>query len=196
MPNNCAVYGCYDTKKKKFNQDIRFFRLPRDEFLRDAWIQARRRSDKINPDHAVICSVYFCKEDIADDMKSRLLGIERPKNQRILKRDAVPSLSLPKDTCSAEASRRSMNYERREMKKKIVQDLISVGEEELHDCDRPTTSNGRDNLVMPSEEVQTALDIQEPEMVTKEQFLQVKMEMQEEILELRRRQLQETREQT
>ena len=99
MPSNCAIYGCYNTKKKvkKLNQTIRFFRFPRDEILRDAWIQACRRTDNINPDHAGICSVYFCKEDIADDIKSRLLGIERPKNQRILKKDAVPSLSLPKD---------------------------------------------------------------------------------------------------
>ena len=45
---------------------------------------------------------------------------------------------------------------------------------------------------MPSEEMQTTLDIQEPEMVTKEEFLKVKMEMQEEILQLKR-QLQEAR---
>ena len=98
MPSNCAIYGCFNTKKKvkRLNQNIRFFRFPRDEILQHAWIQACRRSDKINTDHAVICSVHFCKEDIADDMKSRLLGIERPKNHRILKKDAVPSLSLPK----------------------------------------------------------------------------------------------------
>ncbi|XP_064106789.1 uncharacterized protein LOC135215767 [Macrobrachium nipponense] len=173
VTNTSDHTGSEDIKKKPVIQ----ISFPRDEFLRDAWIQASRRSDKINSDHAVIYSVHFCKEDIAEDMKSRLLGIERPKNQRILKKDAVPSLSLPKDTCSAEPSRRSMNYERREMKK-TIQRLISVGEEELHNCDRPTTSKGRDNPVIPSEEVQTALDIQTPEMVTKEQFLKVKMDMQ------------------
>ena len=95
-------------------------------------------------------------------------------------------------SCSAEPSRRSMSYERREMKK-IVQELIGVDDEESHCNHRPTTSNGNANTVLQNEEMQTALDAQEPEMFTKEQFMKVKMVMQEEILELKR-QLQEARE--
>ena len=60
-----------------------------------------------------------------------------------------------------------MNYERREMKK-VVQELICVDDEGSHNCYRPTTSNGSNNAVMPSEEMQTTINIQEPEMVTKE----------------------------
>ena len=98
MPNNCSVFGCFNTKRKtkSLGLDIGFFRFPRNESLRDSWIQACRRKDKVNMDFAVICSVHFRQDDIADDMKSRLLGIPRPKNQRILKKNAVPSLFLPK----------------------------------------------------------------------------------------------------
>ena len=98
MPNNCAVYGCFNTKRKakSLGLEIRFFRFPKNESIRDAWVQACRRADKINTDTAIICSVHFSKDDVADDMKSRLLGIDRPRNQRILKKNAVPSLFLAK----------------------------------------------------------------------------------------------------
>ncbi|KAK4328075.1 hypothetical protein Pmani_001548 [Petrolisthes manimaculis] len=38
-------------------------------------------------------------DDHIDDMKSRLLGIASPKNKRLLKEDAVPSLHLHKQIC-------------------------------------------------------------------------------------------------
>ena len=98
MPSNCTVFGCFNTRMKVNTQglDIRFFRFPRENDVRDAWIQACRRSDQINPNNARVCSVHFAKDDITDDMKSRLLSIQTPKNQRILKIDAVPSLFMPK----------------------------------------------------------------------------------------------------
>ena len=54
-----------------------------------------RRSDKINTKNAVVCSEHFTNEDYIDDMKSRLLGIESPRNKRLLKNEGVPSLHLP-----------------------------------------------------------------------------------------------------
>lgn len=95
MPNNCAVYGCLNRKAKTIGSGIRYFRFPRKEELRNKWAHLCGRADNINADNAVICSVHFHDSDYKDDMKSRLLGIESPKGQRVLKDGALPSLALP-----------------------------------------------------------------------------------------------------
>ena len=90
MPSVCAAYGCNNNKDKTKGSGIRYFGSPKDVL----WLNLCRRADNINVKNAVVCSVHFTKDDYNDDMKSRLLGIESPKNKRLLKKDAVPSLSL------------------------------------------------------------------------------------------------------
>lgn len=94
MPTVCAVYGCSNSKVKTAGTDVKYFRFPRNTQYRDAWLNLCRRADSINTKNAIICSVHFTKDDYIDDMKSRLLGIESPRNKRFLKEDAVPSLYL------------------------------------------------------------------------------------------------------
>lgn len=96
MSSVWAVDGCLNTKVKTTGTDIRYLGFPRNAHVRDVWINLCRRADPINPKHAIICSVHFTKDDNIDDMKSRLLGIASPKNKRLLKKDAVPSLHLHK----------------------------------------------------------------------------------------------------
>ncbi|XP_045139372.1 THAP domain-containing protein 3-like [Portunus trituberculatus] len=103
MPSQCAVFGCSNEKTIVGEKNIRYFRFPRDEKLRKVWINVCRRSDKINSKNAVVCSEHFTSEDYIDDMKSRLLGIESPRNKRLLKNEAVPSL-LPNGTSTKEIS--------------------------------------------------------------------------------------------
>ena len=73
MPNNCSVFGYSNTRRKTKDLGVKYFRFPKEKSLRDKWINACRRSDPINPQHAVICSIHFDSCDIADDMKARLL---------------------------------------------------------------------------------------------------------------------------
>ena len=94
MPNSCAVYGCSNTKVKTAGKGISYFGFPKDAHFRDVWVNLCRRADRINSKNAVICSLHFTKDAYKDDMKSRLLGIDSPKNKRSLKEDAVPSLHL------------------------------------------------------------------------------------------------------
>ena len=75
---------------------LRFFGFPKDDEFRKRWITACRRADKISPNNATICSIHFTAEDYIDDMKARLLGIESPRNKRLLKKHAVPSMNLYK----------------------------------------------------------------------------------------------------
>ena len=95
MPSNCSVFGCHNTRTQTAGSDIRYFRFPRAKELRQRWIHSCCRTDSINADNAVVCSVHFADTDYKDDMKSRLLGIDTPKRQRTLKDDAVPSLFMP-----------------------------------------------------------------------------------------------------
>ena len=93
MPSNCSIYGCNNTQKN-CSTEVQFFRFPKDELVAKQWVNCCRRQDTINTKNALICSVHFTKDDYNEHLKYKLLGIEKPKNQRALKRDAIPSLSL------------------------------------------------------------------------------------------------------
>lgn len=95
MPDNCSVYGCNNRFSNKNGSNIKFHRFPKEKQYRDQWVHACGREDRINSDNALICSIHFKAQDYKDDLKSRLLGIETPKNRRLLKKDAVPCLFLP-----------------------------------------------------------------------------------------------------
>ncbi|XP_068206993.1 hepatoma-derived growth factor-related protein 2-like isoform X6 [Palaemon carinicauda] len=95
MPSVCAVFGCHNNSKKTTHLGVRYFSFPKDEETKKKWMHACKRADNVNWKRALICSVHFKADDYADSMKYRLLGIEKPKNQRALKEEAVPSLLLP-----------------------------------------------------------------------------------------------------
>ena len=92
MPNNCSVYGCYNRKRNTKDHGISYFTFPKDEEARKKWVYSCHRSDKINTNNAVICSAHFADEHFEDDLKARILNIQR----RILKKDAVPTIGLYK----------------------------------------------------------------------------------------------------
>ena len=92
MSNNCAVYGCNNNKKKACDQQISYFKFPKNNDIKAKWIHSCYRSDNINTKHAVICSIHFRDEDYEDDLKARVLNIPRKK----LKANAVPSIGLYK----------------------------------------------------------------------------------------------------
>ena len=94
MPSVCAVFGCSNAKEKTKGSEIRYFRFPKEEHYRKIWLNLCRRADAVNPHYAIICSIHFIQDDFIDDMQSRLLGIESPRNKRLLKKEAVPSLHL------------------------------------------------------------------------------------------------------
>ena len=94
MPCVYAVHACFNTKVKTAGTGIRYFGFPKNAHNRDVWVNLCRRADSSNPKNAVICSVHFTKDDYIDDLKSCLHGIENPKNKRLLREDAVPSLHL------------------------------------------------------------------------------------------------------
>ena len=95
MPNSCAVRCCHNTKKRT-KGCIRFFRFPRDEKLRKRWILLCDRDSNFNASNAMVCSIHFLPSDYNHSLlnKHRLLGKELPRNIRILKEDAVPSINL------------------------------------------------------------------------------------------------------
>ena len=99
MPTQCAVFGCGNKQGKVGSTNLRYFRFPRDEKLRQVWVNVCRRSDSFSANKAVVCSKHFTSNDYIDDMKSRLLGVKSPRNKRLLKEGAAPSLFLPNGKC-------------------------------------------------------------------------------------------------
>lgn len=69
------------------------FRFPRDETQTRVWADVFRRSDSVGAKN-VVCSKNFSSDNDIDGMKSRLLGVKSPRNTRLLKLVAVPSLIL------------------------------------------------------------------------------------------------------
>ncbi|XP_066944569.1 THAP domain-containing protein 1-like [Macrobrachium rosenbergii] len=135
MSSNCAVYGCFNNSRNR--SDVRFFRFPRDDEFRKKWINACRRDDKVNTNNALVCSAHFTAEDYIDDMKSRLLGIESPRNKRLLKAHVVPSLNLYTQDCglTKNSEDRFKRAEKRGMKR-TVEDLLE--DESVASVDRPS----------------------------------------------------------
>ena len=101
MPSVCAVYGCFNTKVKTAGTSIRDFGFPKNAHNRDVWVNLCRRADSINPKNAVICSVHFTRDDYIEDMKSRLLGIESPRNNMLADGSDQYFMTLVWRTCRA-----------------------------------------------------------------------------------------------
>ena len=72
MPNNCAVYGYNNNKKKAYDQQISYFKFPKYNDTKAKWIHSCYRSDYFNTKHAVIYFILFRDEDYEDDLKAFL----------------------------------------------------------------------------------------------------------------------------
>ena len=72
-------------------EGIRYHRFPTDPVLRDQWLKATLRKDKVNPLTAWICSNHFVDDDYEQDRMGELLGLKR---HRRLKKDSVPTQNL------------------------------------------------------------------------------------------------------
>ena len=57
MPKCCAVHGCNTNQTNK--GDIALHRFPKNEEVKQQWIQLCKRADRINTEYAVVCSLHF-----------------------------------------------------------------------------------------------------------------------------------------
>ena len=57
MPKCCAVHGCNTNQTNK--GDIALHRFPKNEEVKQQWIQLCKRADKINTKYAAVCSFAF-----------------------------------------------------------------------------------------------------------------------------------------
>ncbi|GFQ95670.1 THAP domain-containing protein 2 [Trichonephila clavata] len=101
MPSKCFVSGCrsnYCSEPK-----VRVFSFPRDEILKNQWLQAIQREDKRQPSKASkICALHFKAEDIITEASGfnsktqEFITVALQKHR--LKPDAVPSIfnNLPR----------------------------------------------------------------------------------------------------
>ncbi|XP_068232034.1 THAP domain-containing protein 6-like [Palaemon carinicauda] len=119
---------------------IRYFTFPKEENTKEKWMHACKRADDVNWKGALICSVHFKAEDYADDMKYRLLGIEKPKNQRALKEEAIPSLFLPNGKCVSEKEEERCARAKKRGLKRTAQEMLCEIENSHSDFPGPEVS--------------------------------------------------------
>ncbi|KAF6211603.1 hypothetical protein GE061_012116 [Apolygus lucorum] len=108
----CAIYGCTNHNQ---NSTVKFYTFPKDKALCQKWKHLCYREDHINVRTATICSVHFSSDSFDTPLKYKLLNY-RPKNLRDLKKDAIPSLHLPRPQRKECKSSRENRMERKEQR--------------------------------------------------------------------------------
>lgn len=130
MPN-CAVFGCNKRNQNTKGTNVKFYKFPKVDDLARQWLNACRRSDRVNLMHASICSQHFDSECFFTPLKHQLLQYS-PKGFRNLKPDAVPTLNIPKSKdlseCSARQRRRQLKERRSLVQEILVTTVLEVGE--------------------------------------------------------------------
>lgn len=93
---SCSVNGCRSNQRQKENETIKFHHFPEDKIVQQKWIDVCCRKTPTNVKYARICSLHFEPTAYKRQMIYELLALPVPRNQCVLKKDAVPTLNLPK----------------------------------------------------------------------------------------------------
>jgi hypothetical protein len=96
MPGTrCTVAVCNNSfeKTKRAGMNIMYHQFPKNQPLRNIWIQRCRRAGTWNPNSCHICSIHFTADDYKRDMSSEYLNI--PAKRR-LKSTGKPFLFMLK----------------------------------------------------------------------------------------------------
>lgn len=129
MPGTrCNIATCNNSlvATRKLNQQISYHTFPKDEKVRDAWIQKCKRDGKWNYKSCFVCSIHFKETDYERDLQTELLGICKRK---LLKKDAVPSRNLPNIKENTDLSR-ELRFEKRQ-RKAYVKDILTCSSSQI-----------------------------------------------------------------
>lgn len=77
--------------EKDFDKTIRFFRFPNDPEAKRSWMKACGKG-QFEVMYARICSLHFTEDDWR--LQDRIMNT--PMNKRLLDKNAIPSLHLPR----------------------------------------------------------------------------------------------------
>ena len=99
----CAMFGCLPAP------GVSFHMFPKDESMRQLWLQLCRRGDTVAKT-ARVCARHFDEGSYHKNLKAELLG--RPY-KRMLRSEAVPSLHLPSEESVAEVLSQGASKDKR-----------------------------------------------------------------------------------
>lgn len=127
---SCAVFNCKSNNNKKLKRNaggsvgaqdnIRFFRFPKNPSYAKIWMQKCSRKDKFNIKNSFICSKHFTNIHYIRNLQHELLNYS-PKNSKKLKPDAIPSENLPVSTLvSQPVTKRQERQEKRQLKASVA----------------------------------------------------------------------------
>lgn len=151
----CAIANCpnYTRKTRKLGVDVIYHTFPKNDItLSNLWIKKCKRLDSINYKNARICSDHFQPSDYIDDMKNRLLNLPQKK---ILSKNAVPTLKLPRSTVvgpsSSNRGRHRRGANRRSRRARALGRITSLGSKK-HRNDSFISELGQDDFVTMRDE--------------------------------------------
>jgi len=116
----CAVATCKNQYK---NSKYIVHSFPKNYTVKQKWVAACKRKDKITSKQPVVCSQHFLDEDYERGLQHELLPSRR---KSYLKEDADPTLYLPlRDQITTDNSPREQRKLRRE-NKQLVKDILKI----------------------------------------------------------------------
>ncbi|KAL1490052.1 hypothetical protein ABEB36_012796 [Hypothenemus hampei] len=121
----CAVYGCVsDNQSENFTVGTKFVGFPKEKHLQSVWKNLCKRKDNFSVKYARICSKHFSESDYKRNLKHELLGYV-PDKYRPLKKNAVPSITLPlKSIENSVSNERTIRQEKRN-RQALVKDILN-----------------------------------------------------------------------
>lgn len=91
MPGiRCAIFGCKNSRcaTKEKSPEITYHTFPKNDTIRNEWIDCCGRVGTWNPKNCKVCSIHFTEDDYERDLRNELLG----KNSRIYRAFSVYNL--------------------------------------------------------------------------------------------------------
>ena len=116
---HCTVFSCNNIS----SDSITLHSFPRDESMRKVWINKCMRADVFNVDKARICSAHFLPSDYDRDFQGELMD-QKPRKRRFLRKNAVPSVRLPRTGSSSAQPAKDTSTVRKLTRKRLIHDLI------------------------------------------------------------------------
>lgn len=95
MPT-CSVAECKNTNITTKGSAVKYHVLPKDNDLKNVWLDRCKIGDHVNTMNVRVCSAHFTDDDYKRDMEHELLGLPP---RRLLKPIVIPTRNLPSPSC-------------------------------------------------------------------------------------------------
>ncbi|XP_014210112.1 uncharacterized protein LOC106640553 [Copidosoma floridanum] len=126
MPGTrCAVAVCNNSlvKTKQAGMDVKYHQFPKNQYIRNIWIQKCRRGGEWNPNSCHVCSIHFTKNDYKKDAYYIRTKHLRPT--------AIPTLYLTEASFPSSTPLQLKNRFKKLIDEKMSSDCTNLSDDNL-----------------------------------------------------------------